>query len=147
MIYEKLQEYKKANESKKIKLYNSKDLFIYIAPEYKGLTKEIVFFIAVDTKNQVKYKKLMSEGGINFSYCETRQILTECLLNDVAGFFLVHNHPSGDVTPSEEDITLTRELKEACKIMRLRFLDHIIINVEVKDFYSLYDNDNFEVIK
>ncbi|NCC71496.1 hypothetical protein EOM09_08035 [bacterium] len=140
-IYEKLQKYNKTKESKKIRLCNSKEVFNYIKSEFKGLNKEIVFFIGVDSKNQVKYKKLMFTGSLNYSIIEIRDLIKECLLNDLSGFFLSHNHPSGDLQSSEKDLNITTQIKKACDIMKIKFLDHLIINYEEDDFYSLFDND------
>ncbi|NCC71547.1 hypothetical protein EOM09_08300 [bacterium] len=142
-IYEKLEKYNKAIENKKIILSSSENVFNYIKTQFQGLNKEIVFFIGMDTKNQVRYKKLIFQGGLNYSIVETRQIIKECLINDLSGFFLIHNHPSGVVTPSEEDINITQRLKKASDLMNIRFLDHLILNYEENVYYSLFDNDKF----
>jgi len=137
-IYEKLEAYKKVSQKEKIFISSSKDAYNYIKDEFKGLKKEIVFFLALNTKNQILYKKLMFEGSLNYSIFDIRQIIKECLINDISAFMLFHNHPSGDETPSPEDIKSTEALKKATDLMNVRLLDHIIIG---DNYYSLFDND------
>jgi DNA repair protein RadC len=97
--------------------------------------------IFVDSKNQVIKKEFIFEGTINYSIIEPRKIIKRALVLDASGFFIIHNHPSGDVTPSEDDINVTKKIKKVCENLNLRFLDHLIYGDN--DFFSFFDNDIF----
>lgn len=68
-----------------------------------------------------------SHGSANGSIVDPKAIFTRLLLAGATGFFLVHNHPSGDPTPSREDYAVTKRLAECADLMNIRFLDHIVI--------------------
>ena len=69
----------------------------------------------------------VSEGILNASLVHPREVFREAVLEPTSGIILVHNHPSGDTKPSEEDIKITRQLVEAGRIFGIKVLDHIII--------------------
>ncbi len=71
---------------------------------------------------------LISEGGFTSATIDIRVILRECLLRGATSIILCHNHPSGNLTPSQEDILITRKLKEACEVLSIDLLDHIIFS-------------------
>ena len=122
----------------KIKLRNSQSVFNFVKGDYWNLELERVSCVFVDTKNQLLYKQFFSEGSINFSFVDIRKIIKMGLDLNSSGFFLVHNHPSGDLTPSREDIEISLKLKRICVEMDLRFLDHLIISEN--NYYSMFDN-------
>lgn len=124
--------------SKKVRLGNSKEVYDFVKADFDCLRVEKVMAVFVDTKNQVIKKEFVFEGSLNYSIIEPRDLIKRVLSLDSSGFFLVHNHPSGDVTPSEEDVKVTRKIKEICLNLGIRFLDHLILG---DDFYSFFDND------
>lgn len=130
-----------STQAKKIKLCNSKTVYEYIIVDFNSLSYEKVLVIFVDSKNQVIKKEFIFEGTINYSIIEPRKIIKRALVLDASGFFIIHNHPSGDVTPSQDDINVTKKIKEVCENLNLRFLDHLIYGDN--DFFSFYDNDIF----
>lgn len=80
----------------------------------------------------------VSKGGISGTVTDVRIILQACLITNSSGIIVCHNHPSGNLTPSESDTKITRKLKDACSIMDIQLLDHLIIDPD--NFYSFADN-------
>ena len=129
--------FKKVEE--KIKLNNSKLIYDLVKSDFNSLQFEKVMCVFVDAKNNLIKKEFISQGSLNYSIIEPRKIIKLVLTYNAYGFFLIHNHPTGDTTPSSEDINLTRKIKEITKKLDIQFLDHIIIG---NSYYSFYDNDN-----
>jgi len=90
-------------------------------------TKEIFLCIHLDGKNRAICYDLVSIGSLNQSIVHPREVFKTSLLSNAAALILIHQHPTGDPTPSSEDIAITRRLKEAGEIIGIRILDHIII--------------------
>ena len=79
----------------------------------------------------------VSKGGISGTVVDIRIILREAINRYASGIILAHNHPSGNCVPSEQDIQITKKLKEACKLMDMNLLDHLIVCD--KKYYSFGD--------
>ena len=99
------------------------DTFSFLQKE----TKEFFFSIHLDGKNRINCVDEVSVGSLNQSIVHPRELFKTALLSSAAAIILVHNHPTGDTTPSREDIEITRRLKEAGEILGVKLLDHIII--------------------
>ena len=86
-------------------------------------------FIAVhlDSKNRILAIDRVSTGSLNASIVHPRDVFKSCLLSSCAGLILVHNHPSGEPSPSREGIELTSRLKQGADLLGLRLFDHVII--------------------
>jgi DNA repair protein RadC len=89
--------------------------------------QERFWVIALNTKMDLIAYHLVSVGTLDSSIVHPRDVFRSLIMSNAAGFVAVHNHPSGDVTPSRADYSVTRQIKEAGKIMKIEFLDHIII--------------------
>ena len=83
--------------------------------------------LALDTKNKVIGIFEISRGSLNASIIHPRDIFQRAILVNAASVILAHNHPSGDPTPSPEDIALTKKLVDAGKVMDITVLDHVIV--------------------
>ena len=94
--------------------------------------EEYMYMICMNTKNRVIGVFEISHGNVNSSIVGTREIFQKALLANAVSIILMHNHPSGDPSPSREDIEVTRRISEAGKILGIQVLDHIIIG----DSYS-----------
>lgn len=90
-------------------------------------TKEQFLTLHLDGKNRIICMDLVSIGSLNQSIVHPREVFKTALLSNAAALILIHQHPTGDPTPSSEDINITRRLKEAGEIMGIKVLDHIII--------------------
>lgn len=101
--------------------------FINSIENYNQNTNETMSVIALSTKNEIVAYADIGIGGINFCTMNIPTILQLVLLSNASKFILVHNHPSGDSTPSKDDINATKQLQMAADIMKLQLLDHIVI--------------------
>lgn len=93
----------------------------------RHLEKEHCVAVYMDNKDRRITDVHLSVGNLNCSILSAREIFRQALMNNAAAVILLHNHPSGDPSPSKEDIELTRRLKEASSVMEIPLLDHIII--------------------
>ena len=89
--------------------------------------KEMFICLHLDGKNRILCTDIVSMGSLNQSIVHPRSVFQTACLSSAAAIICVHNHPSGDPTPSSEDISITRRLKEAGEIMGIKILDHIIV--------------------
>lgn len=101
--------------------------FINTHEKYEQCTEENLILIVLNNKNSVISYTELSKGSVNAAVADIPTIFKYVLTCNGNKFILAHNHPSGDVTPSDDDIRVTRRVKEASKIMGIDFLDHIII--------------------
>ena len=90
-------------------------------------TKEMFMTLHLDGKNRIMAMDLVSIGSLNQSIVHPREVFKTACLSNAAALILIHQHPSGDPSPSSEDIAITRRLKEAGEIMGIKVLDHIIV--------------------
>ena len=90
-------------------------------------TKEVFITLHLDGKNRIICVDLVSVGSLNQSIVHPREVFKTALLSNAAAVLLIHQHPTGDPTPSSEDIAITRRLKEAGELLGLKVLDHIIV--------------------
>ena len=90
-------------------------------------TREHFWAAHLDSKNKLLCLDPISTGSLNASIVHPREVFKSCLLSSAAALLLVHNHPSGDPTPSAEDREITMRLKEASELLGIRLLDHVII--------------------
>jgi DNA repair protein RadC len=89
--------------------------------------REQFWALMLDCKNQLIGVNLVSQGTLSASVVSPREVLKPAILLNSAAIVVLHNHPSGDPTPSAEDRDCTKTLREACKVIGIRFLDHVII--------------------
>lgn len=115
------------------KLNSPEKVFQYCI-DMQSLPQEVVRIIFLDSKLTVLGSKEISKGTISTSIAHPRDIFREALIRNSTGIIMVHNHPSGDPTPSQEDIELTKRIKKAGELLGVNLLDHIIIG---KTYFSL----------
>ena len=106
--------------SSSVEAYN---LFKFLAYE----TKEHFLSLHLDSKNRIICVDLCSTGSLTASIVHPREIFKTALLSSAAAMIFLHNHPSGDPTPSREDIEITTRLREVGELLGIRILDHIIV--------------------
>ena len=99
------------------------DTFQFLMKE----TKEMFLTLHLDGKNRIICLDVVSIGSLNQSIVHPRSVFQTACLSNAAAIILVHQHPTGDPSPSSEDISITRRLKEAGEIMGISVLDHIIV--------------------
>lgn len=89
--------------------------------------KEYFYILLLDTKNRIISKEKISEGSLNAAIVHPREVFKPAIKKSSNAIILVHNHPSGDISPSVEDINITHRLMEVGEIVGIKVLDHIII--------------------
>ena len=102
-------------------------------------TEEYVYAIAVNSKGKPIGFFEISHGSVNMSVVNPREIFIKLLLCGASKFFLVHNHPSQDCTPSKEDFNVTKRIKECGSLMGIILQDHIIVG---NGYYSFHESGN-----
>lgn len=117
---------------------SSSDVAAYYRPRMKDLKKEIFRCALLDTKNTLIREEVVSIGSLSASIVHPRDTFKTAVRESAAAVIFIHNHPSGDIKPSQEDILLTRRLVQAGEVIGIRVLDHIIIGDG--DHFSFRDN-------
>lgn len=98
--------------------------------------EEYLYVIALGAKGRPLMISEVSHGTVNGSFSSPRDIFSRCLLAGASGFVLVHNHPSGDCSPSKEDLKTMEVIKKAAELMELDFVDSLIVGRETFSFRS-----------
>ena len=99
----------------------------YFMQEMRHLDTEQVTLVLLNLKNKLIKEIRLSKGTVNAALTTPREVFIYALKYEAVNFVIIHNHPSGDPTPSKEDIRLTNRLKECSKIVGINLIDHIII--------------------
>jgi len=113
------------------------DAAILIQYEMAGLPQENLWVFLLDTRNRVIKIEKLYQGSLNSSSVRIGELFKAALTNNAASIILAHNHPSGDPTPSPEDVSLTRAAQQAGRLLDIEVLDHIVIGLN--KFVSLKD--------
>ncbi len=103
------------------------DAAAYLMTDMSKLTQEHFVVLFLNVKNEVLHKQTIFIGSLNSSIVHPREIFREAVKRSAASLVVAHNHPSGNATPSPEDIEVTKRLAEAGELMGIDLLDHIII--------------------
>jgi len=106
------------------------DAYELLKDEIKLFDKEHFMVLLLNAKNQVIAKEVVSIGTLDASLVHPRELFKRAIRRSAASIILVHNHPSGDPTPSREDISLTKRVIEVGEIIGINILDHIVIGFE-----------------
>lgn len=115
----------------------SRDVFQYFAPLFRNAKKEYFKILLLDQKNKIIRDVTISEGSLTATIVHPREVFRPAIRDSAASVIFIHNHPSGDPTPSIEDKKITTRLAEVGKVMGIPVLDHLIIGD--KDYFSFAD--------
>ena len=129
----------KIDNLNQIKVYSSSSIYEYYQAKLGDKLQEYFYCVYLDTKNHIIKDKLLFIGTINESLIHPREIFKEAYLLSASSIICVHNHPSGNINPSNNDIIMTKQLIEVGKILGIKVLDHIIIG---KDNYFSFNDNN-----
>jgi DNA repair protein RadC len=116
-----------ANDPPPSCLRSAADVAAVAMRELESATRERTIVLVCDAENNLRRVVRVSEGSVDRALLPVREILNAVLRHDGRAFAVAHNHPSGDPTPSEEDIRATEKLRSAARLVRLRFLDHVVL--------------------
>ncbi len=128
----------KINNINQIKIYSSQSIFDYYKDKLSDKKQEYFYCVYLDTKNHIIKDKLLFIGTINQSLVHPREVFKEAYLLSASSIICIHNHPSGNIKPSNNDILITKQLKEVGLLLGINVLDHIIIGND--NYYSFNDN-------
>lgn len=132
---------KETKISKREKITTSKDVYEIMRPSMMDLPHEEFWLLMLNRANSVIKKELISRGGIAGTVVDSKLIFKIALENYASSIIICHNHPSGNLKPSEQDMKITKTIKEAGKIMEIQLLDHLIVTEN--GFYSFADEGVF----
>lgn len=117
----------KATAACQVKLSTPASVADYFMEDMRHEEQEQLVLLMLNTKMRILKEKMIFKGTVNYSCVSPREIFIEAMLVKAVHIVLVHNHPSGDPTPSQEDILMTRQVQEAGELLGITLLDHIII--------------------
>lgn len=132
--------YKNKNQDA-VKVSSSVEVYNFILNHWDDDTLDIqenVKMLLLNSSNTILGVYDVSKGSINSTVIDLRLVLSVALKCLASSIILVHNHPSGNINPSEQDRELTKKIKSACKFLEIQLFDHIIITRH--DYYSFADN-------
>ena len=121
-----------------VQIRSSKDVADIFQPLLSDLLHEEFWILFLNRSNKVINRMKLSQGGISGTVTDVRMVMKKAIEYLASGIIVCHNHPSGNLNPSESDSKITQKIKEAGNLMDIQLLDHLIISE--KDYYSFADN-------
>jgi DNA repair protein RadC len=121
-----------------IQIKCSKDVAEIFQPLLSDLAHEEFWILFLNRSNKVINRMKLSQGGISGTVTDVRMVMKKAIEYLASGIIVCHNHPSGNLNPSESDTKITQKIKEAGTLMDIQLLDHLIISD--KEYYSFADN-------
>ena len=104
--------------------------------------QEYFYCLYLDNRKKLKKKKLLFIGTINYSVVHPREIFKEAYMIGAVSIIIIHNHPTGDVNPSHQDIETTKKIIEVGKLLGIKIDDHVIVGQN--NYYSFFENGLFD---
>ena len=129
----------KTNSGYQLKMDNPSSIADYYMEQLRHLKQEQLMCAFFDSKNNFLGDVVISKGAVNYAYVSPRDIFRYAFDYEAVMLILLHNHPSGDATPSEDDIRITRRIEKGAQILELHLVDHIIIGDN--KYYSFKENE------
>lgn len=123
-------------------IQGGRDVWQLLTPRMKDLRKEVFVALLLDGRHRLAAIERVSEGTLTSSIVHPREVFAPAIRASAAALIVAHNHPSGDPTPSREDIEVTRRLREVGELVGIRLLDHVIVGDP--DFVSLRELGHFD---
>jgi len=106
---------------------NPRQIFDYFHTRLRDLKKEVFCVVLLDARHRIMGEERISEGSLTSSIVHPREVFVPAVRESAGAVVFVHNHPSGEPTPSEDDIAVTRRLEHAAELLGIRVLDHVIV--------------------
>ena len=122
-----------------IKIDNCEKVFMYYNDLLKNETQEYFYCLYLDNNNKVIKNKMLFKGTLNYSTVHPREIFKEAYLVGATSIICIHNHPTGNIEPSKNDIELTNNLIKVGNILGVKISDHLIIGKD--NYFSFFENN------
>lgn len=129
----------KTNSGYQLKMDNPASIAEYYMEQLRHRKEEVLMCAFFDSKCSFLGDVIVSKGSVNFAYVSPRDIFRYAFDYEAVLFILLHNHPSGDPTPSKDDIQITNRIEKGARILELKLVDHIIIGDN--KYYSFKENE------
>ena len=113
--------------TEKVKLLSPESIYLFLKDQFEMKTQEHFIALYLNTKAELIKKQVLFVGSLNSSLVHPREIFKHAVVNSAASIVIVHNHPSGDPTPSKNDIDVTKVIHQNSLMMDIKLVDHIII--------------------
>ena len=126
-IHDRLNQYLRHNPQDRPVIHSPQSAYQIIQPFLENLDHEEFWVCVLDQRNRVVRIVALYRGTVNCAHIRVSEIFRIPIIENAPSIILFHNHPSGDPTPSPEDITLTRTVREAGKLLDIEVIDHIVI--------------------
>ena len=128
---------KATSSNKRKRITSSSDVYAYIKPKLIDLPVEQFWLLCLNRSNQIINSSMISQGGVSGTVADPKIIFKAALTNLASGIILIHNHPSGNLTPSQADKNLTEKMVSSGKLLEIPVLDHLIFTDEA--YFSFAD--------
>ncbi len=125
--------------TERTKITSSKIAYQILKKRLSDLPHEEFWILILNRANQVIKEEYLSKGGISGTVVDVRLICKSAIENNASGIIMAHNHPSGQIEPSEQDKAITKKLKQAISLFDISLLDHLIIGDQ--NYFSFADNN------
>lgn len=119
------------------KITCSRDLFNYLNPIMGDLNHEVFYLLLLNRANQIIKKMKISSGGVSATVMDARLVFKPAVNHMASAIVIAHNHPSGNLKPSHQDIAVTKKIQAAGNVLDIKLLDHIIVTQQ--GYYSFSD--------
>ncbi len=129
-VFELARRLSRYKEAEKLTISSAKDVYSLLHEDLDGLKQEHFIILHLNSRNKLLNIETLFTGTLDKSLIHPREIFKSALTESSAAIILAHNHPSGDPKPSDDDIKITKMLKEASKLIGVNLLDHIIVGNE-----------------
>ncbi len=129
---------KESEATERIKITSSHVAYELLHKRLSDLPHEEFWILLLNRANQVIKDECLSKGGISGTVVDVRLICRSAIENSASGVIIAHNHPSGQIAPSEQDKSITKKLKEGLKLFEISLLDHIIVGDQ--KYFSFSDD-------
>ena len=123
----------------KTEINTAEDAVRLVGQELCDMDREVVCVINLRTDNTPINCHFASVGSLNYAILNPRELLKTGILSNAAGMILCHNHPSGNLLPSETDVQLTLQMQQACKMVGIPLLDHVIVGGDNSRYFSFHE--------
>ncbi len=122
-------------------IQSADDAIFLMQRELQNSDRETFCVLHLNAKGKPLSMSVVSVGSLNSTLVHPREVFKASILSNAAAVIFMHNHPSGDLTPSEDDKRTTKQLEKAGKILGIRVVDHIIVGENKENYYSFHAND------